>query len=221
VARADVIAFTDADCRPAADWLERGLTGLERDGVDLVSGRVEMKLGPEPTVSEMLSASADIHQAAFVWGGWGATANLFVNGGVFARVGRFNDGLISGGDLEFGRRATAAGFLIWYCDDAVVHHAPRRTLSLMRKAFRTGYGQAQIVRHGTGPAADPSLYRTHWRTLVPIPRRNAEMWGTERLREAGYDPKPAELKRLDVASRLLGIWPRFLGYVAGSLAHRR
>jgi glycosyltransferase involved in cell wall biosynthesis len=219
-ARASVIAFTDADCLPAPDWLERGLAGLEREGVDLVSGRVEMTLGPSPTVGEMLSACADIHQAAFVWGGWGATANLFVNGRVFARVGRFNDAVISAGDLEFGRRATEAGFLIWYCDEAVVHHSPRRAIGVVRKAFRTGFGQAQIVRHGTGPAANAGLYRTHWKTLSPFPRRGRELWGIERLRDAGYQPTTADLKRLDVASRLIGVWPRFLGYLAGSVGSR-
>lgn len=39
-ARAPVLAFTDSDCEPAPDWLERGLAHIA-GGADLVQGRTE------------------------------------------------------------------------------------------------------------------------------------------------------------------------------------
>jgi glycosyltransferase involved in cell wall biosynthesis len=30
LARGDILAFTDADCLPAADWIEHGLAALQR-----------------------------------------------------------------------------------------------------------------------------------------------------------------------------------------------
>jgi glycosyltransferase involved in cell wall biosynthesis len=38
VARGEVLAFTDQDCRPMPDWLERGVRAL--DGADVVGGRI-------------------------------------------------------------------------------------------------------------------------------------------------------------------------------------
>jgi glycosyltransferase involved in cell wall biosynthesis len=219
LARGESLAFTDADCRPARDWLERGLARLDLEGADMVSGPVEMRLGPRPTIGEMLSACADLNQGLFVWGGWGATANLFVDRRVFGRVGRFNDGLVSAGDLEFGLRAREAGFQIWYFDDIVVRHAPRRAAAVARKAFRTGIGQAQLVRGGLGPSRDPGMYRTRPLDLVPFAKWRGP-WGTERLREAGYEPSWADLRRMEVASRLLGILPRAAGYSVGRIARR-
>lgn len=218
VAAGEVLAFTDSDCRPAPDWLAQGLAGLEDQGVDLVAGNVEMRLGPRPAISEMLSASADLNQGAFAFlGGWGATANLFVNRRVFERIGPFNGELISGGDLELGLRAREAGFEIWYCDDAVVAHPPRRGLAVPKKAFRTGFGQAQIVRKGRGPAADPGMYRTRLRSLVPRPGLPLDV---ERVVEAGYEPTAAEMRRLSLAAYPLGSWPRFLGYRIGRVVTR-
>lgn len=218
-AAGEVLAFTDADCRPAPDWLERGLACLREQKVDLVAGQIETRLGPRPSIAEMLSASADLNQGAFAFlGGWGATANLFVTRRVFDRIGSFNSKLISGGDLEFGLRAREAGFAIWYCADAVVAHPPRRGLAVPRKAFRTGFGQGQIVRNGSGPAADPGMYRTRLRDLVP---KLGGVWETDRLREAGHEPSAAELRRLKLASYPLGSWPRVLGYMTARLLDRR
>ncbi len=219
VAGGEILAFTDSDCRPEPDWLERGLGGMAEHSVDLGAGRVQMRLRPRPAISEMLSACADLNQNAFAYfGGWGATANLFVARRVFDRIGPFNPKLISGGDLEFGLRAREAGFAIWYLEDAVVRHPPRRGVAVPRKAFRTGFGQAQVVSNGSGPASDPAMYSTKLRALVPRLRRKP--WGTDRLREAGYEPSRRELRLLNLASYPLGSWPRYLGYLAGSLGAR-
>jgi glycosyltransferase involved in cell wall biosynthesis len=64
VARAPVLAFTDADCRPAPDWLERGLVAL-RDA-DLVAGAVELPLGPRPTLAAALDVACGLDQARYV-----------------------------------------------------------------------------------------------------------------------------------------------------------
>lgn len=220
LARADAIAFTDADCRPAPDWLERGLARLGQEDSHLVSGPVRMRLPSRPTVGEMLSACADLNQGIFAFGGWGATANLWVDRRVFARVGRFNDGLISAGDLEFGLRAREAGFRIWYFEDVVVEHAPRRAGAVARKAFRTGVGQAQLVRGGTGPSRDRTMYRSPLLSLVPFANWPGP-WGHDRLREAGYEPRNGDFWRLEVGSKLLGVLPRMVGYRLGRLPRPR
>jgi GT2 family glycosyltransferase len=60
--------------------------------------------------------------------GYAATANLWVRSGVVEQVGPFRADLLSSGDLEWGRRAAAAGFVTTYDDTVVVSHRPRTTL---------------------------------------------------------------------------------------------
>jgi glycosyltransferase involved in cell wall biosynthesis len=119
-ARADVLAFTDADCFPAPDWLRRGL-GAVADA-DLVQGRVAAD--PSAVVGPFdRSVTVDAERGLY------ETANLIVRRGLFERLGGFEDWLPArlgkplAEDLWFGWRARRAGARTAYCDDAVVHHA--------------------------------------------------------------------------------------------------
>jgi glycosyltransferase involved in cell wall biosynthesis len=119
-ARADVLAFTDADCAPAPGWLAAGLAAL--DDADLVQGRV----APEPGASLGpfdRSLWIDAESGLF------ETANLFVTRAAFERVGGFEEWLDTGGtkliaeDVWFGWRAVRAGSRMRFSPEALVHHA--------------------------------------------------------------------------------------------------
>src|SRR5206468_1800917 len=89
-----------------------------------------------------------------------ATANLFVEARVFDDVGPFDAGLVSSGDLDLCRRATAVGHRLVYAPDAVVVHPPRATLGeTWRLHRRLGAGWAQLARRDGGPSPrrDPAL----------------------------------------------------------------
>jgi hypothetical protein len=89
-----------------------------------------------------------------------ATANLFVRRDVFNGVGLFRPELMASGDLEFGQRATAAGYKLVFSAAAEVSHTPRTTLrdtwALHRKL---GSGFAELARAGmrSSPWKDPAL----------------------------------------------------------------
>jgi GT2 family glycosyltransferase len=166
-----VLAFTDADCEPAQDWLERGLAALSEPGAGMVAGHIEIPLGPRPSPASIIDVTRHLDQERAVRSGFCATANLFVRREVFQRVGQFNDRLISGGDGEFGNRATAAGVELRYGADVVVSHPPRtRPRELARKAYRLGFGAAQQRAHAEGPLRTrphicrrPGAYVPHFR----------------------------------------------------------
>jgi glycosyltransferase involved in cell wall biosynthesis len=119
-ARNDALAFLDADCWPAADWLSAGAAALERD--DLVQGRVlpdpDADLGP---FDRTLAVGA-MH-------GLFESANLFVVRERFERVGGFPPGLEGPGeapfgeDVLFGWRLRRDGAGTAFCERAVVYHA--------------------------------------------------------------------------------------------------
>lgn len=146
--RADVVAFTDADCRPAPDWLERAVAALDESGTGVVAGRVEvLPAHPgRPGAVELHDARTSFPQREFVarWG-FGATADLVVRREVLDRVGPFRAELVSGGDAEWGERAAAAGHRAVYRDDVVVRHPARRTVrAMVRKTRRTTRGSEHL-----------------------------------------------------------------------------
>lgn len=114
-----VLAFLDADCRPAPGWLAAGVRAIA--GADLVQGRVlpdpDVRLGP---FDRTLSVGA-VH-------GLFESANLFVRRELFERAGGFPAGLEASGDAPFGEdvifgwRAQRAGARTSFCEQALAYH---------------------------------------------------------------------------------------------------
>lgn len=145
-AAAPVLAFTDADCLPRSDWLENGLRALEQHDAGLAGGHVEVLLESRPTVAALIDLGRHLHQERNVAAGFGATANLFVRRAVYDAIGGFDQRLRSGGDLEFGLRATAHGHRLLYAASAVVEHPARSAGSeLAAKSLRLGRSRAQLA----------------------------------------------------------------------------
>lgn len=141
LARGEIIAFTDADCIPAADWIEKGVATIVRmSHCGLVAGRVN--LFPQdpnnPTAIELYERRTALLQKEYVEvGGFGATANIFTSKVVFERMGLFDEDLKSGGDIEWSRRVSSHGYHLAYADDVCVTHPARRSFEqLYRKVTR-------------------------------------------------------------------------------------
>lgn len=148
-ARGAVIAFLDADCLPDIGWLQAGVECLQANPVAaLVAGNIELTYGAQRlTPAECFEKAFAFRQAQNVEQGVAVTANLIVRRDVFDAVGWFDENMMSGGDFEWTRRATAAGFKLVYCPDAVVRHPARSTLaSLAHKARRVSAGSMAL--HG-------------------------------------------------------------------------
>src|SRR5688500_8808816 len=140
-----VLAFTDSDCVPDPQWLERGLELLAAEPGTRVTGPIPVFREPG---SSYLAFVYDFHtafkQAQAVAKGSCATANLIVARNVFDQVGPFNPALVSGGDTEWGERAHRAGVPIRYDERVRVAHPARRTLAeIIRKKRRVAGSEAQ------------------------------------------------------------------------------
>jgi glycosyltransferase involved in cell wall biosynthesis len=152
-ARGAVLAFTDADCRPAPDWLAAGLSRLRRNpDVDLVGGavRVAGSAGAQPTLAERYEALTAFPQERYVREmDFAVTANLFVRRSVMEALHGFDAGLQSGGDRDFGQRAKAAGHRLVYEASALVMHPARATMQqLVNKARRVAAGEMDLWAKG-------------------------------------------------------------------------
>lgn len=126
LATGDVLAFTDADCIPAVNWLENGVkTLLEQPDCGLVAGEVAVffKDSARPTAVELYEQIYAFPQKTYViQQRFGVTANIFTFRGVINRTGLFDASLKSGGDLDWGQRVFSLGYPQIYADNVCVAH---------------------------------------------------------------------------------------------------
>lgn len=136
VARGDIVAFTDTDCVPSAEWLTAGVQLLSDTAI--AAGRIAFTFkGSKPSAAELLDSQFYLQQETYVrQEQYGATANLFVWREVFTTIGGFNTQLPNLGDKEWCQRAYQAGFSIRYCATAIVEHPARQLSALLAKARR-------------------------------------------------------------------------------------
>jgi len=118
--RAPLIAFTDDDCRPAADWLERLLDASAREGGSFIlQGRTE----PDPDERRRLYGLAR-SQTIVSPSGWYETCNMVYPRELLERLGGFDERFDGGGeDTDLALRALAEGAHPRYVDEARVWHA--------------------------------------------------------------------------------------------------
>jgi GT2 family glycosyltransferase len=141
-ARGAALAFLDSDCRPAPDWLERGLAALETASV--IGGRVDVLVTDPAAMSatEAFEMVFAFNNEGYVRDkGFSVSANLFVRRDVWEVVGGFRDGISE--DVDWCWRARDAGFPVAYAPEARVGHPARRDWSELvrkwRRLTREGY----------------------------------------------------------------------------------
>jgi GT2 family glycosyltransferase len=201
-ARAELIAFTDADCVASPGWLE-GYLACE-DGSPLRAGPVLVQTGDPPNLVERYESLWRFGQQAWVVQGWAATANLCVTRDAFARTGGFDPAYRHiGEDVDFCVRARRAGQALGWCPGAVVSHTTEdRLWPVLKRAFFHGYSSGQCWhRVGVGQRA--------WRDPIPA------LAGDRALRQFGASPEgfaPDEWRRLLRVAR-----PAHAARVLGSL----
>ncbi len=164
-AAADLIAFTDGDCRAAPGWLEAVRGCLDRS--PLVAGPVRLATGSPPSRCERLELLWRFSQEENVRDrGWAASANLGIQRAAFAAIGGFDPGYHHiGEDVDLCLRAGAAGHRLGYCPDAVIHHAAETAVGpILRRAFRHGFSSTQHYRRL--PMAVGWRYWRHPRPVV-------------------------------------------------------
>jgi glycosyltransferase involved in cell wall biosynthesis len=145
VALGQIFAFTDADCVPHSDWIEKGvarLACLQRPA--LVGGHIQMTyLNPAmPRIVELYDAIANLRQEFVVTERhFAVTANAFASRKVFEEVGVFDPRLKSNGDWEWGQRVYKKQIVQVFAAEVIVEHAARASLrALMKQVLRTTGG---------------------------------------------------------------------------------
>jgi GT2 family glycosyltransferase len=153
-ATGDVIAFTDADCCPHADWLARLSVPLADASIGAVAGRLASTppRGVIETFSSLFTLQAPAlaarHTRWTPWTGGFPTANLAVRRELLQRLGGFDESIrIYGEDYDLCARIYSTGAAIAYTPAAVVEHQHRVALRpMLRQAFGFGRSHAWLMR---------------------------------------------------------------------------
>ncbi|MGM0558426.1 MAG: glycosyltransferase family A protein [Myxococcota bacterium] len=177
-ANGEFIAFTDADCIPARDWLNAGLTILRKHPeVGLVAGPIDVFAPSEENASwvEKYEIEKAFPQEQFVQEyRFGATANIFTRRQVIEELGRFDAQLFSGGDREFGNRVDASRWSLLYSEHPRIRHPARRNLTEMTsKMKRVAAGLHQFHFGGNSSRIEDLRALLHLAKKSPPPIRYA------------------------------------------------
>ncbi|WP_299413454.1 glycosyltransferase [Acaryochloris sp. IP29b_bin.148] len=154
IAKGSILAFTDADCIPSPDWIEKGVQSLQSiQNCGLVAGKIQFSYQDplRPNSIELCDSVLYLQQDLYLkYSKFGATANIFTFKEVFSEVGLFDSSLKSGGDYEWGQRVFAAGYQQLYSEDAYVSHPARYSFQqLYKKILRTTRGPFDLSRKNT------------------------------------------------------------------------
>jgi len=152
VSNGEVLAFTDSDCVPAPDWIEKGVEALQKmRAPGIACGRVELFFrDPDNlTAAELYEKIYAFRQEDYAKEGHCVTANVFVPREVFEKTGFFDTALVTCQDKEWSERAVSAGYKLVYAGDAAVSHPARHTLGdLAKKCRALTAGFHQLERRG-------------------------------------------------------------------------
>lgn len=147
VASGDIIAFTDADCVPAPDWVSSATEFFEKNpDADVIGGSIVVTplIQGRPTAMERYDMLVNFRQKHYIERyQFAATANMIVRRSALESTGSFDEEVFSfygGEDRDWGIRCAAAGCIIRYAPDVMVTHPAQRSPSRFMGKF------ADIVR---------------------------------------------------------------------------
>lgn len=146
IAKGEIIALLDSTCYPVNNWLEDALHCFDSTNSDLIAGEVGFRFKNErPSAGEYFDSVTNIKMKESVTERKVAkTANLFVKKSVFDKIGLFQEGIRSGGDVAWTAMATGSGFKLSFCEKAMVKKEARGLKELIKKQYRVGKGQPVI-----------------------------------------------------------------------------
>jgi GT2 family glycosyltransferase len=195
----ELIAFTDADCVPAAGWLEALAACLA--STPLAAGPVRVTAGAQPTMAERFDLLWRGPQERYVAAGVAGSGNLGIRREAFERLGGYDGRFHAGEDTDLCLRAQDAGLELAWCPAAEVSHPAATGLhAVARRGFEQGVSARRLARAHPGRSG-----RRYWTSPGGLVRRGAAL---RALSVEPVDDRGVELAaRIDYGARMAGsLW---------------
>lgn len=162
----EIVAFTDSNKTPSAEWINEGVRALEQNRADLVGGEILFSLSEKPSAAEVFDAAFFNNNRTLVASeGAAVTGNLFIRREIMRDVGIFPNRFRSGMDVWWTRKAVSQGYKLVFSEQAVVTCKPRKFVSLMKKSIRVGTSHP-IIRKKAGDST-LKIFGNIIRTFAP------------------------------------------------------
>jgi len=166
IARGDIIAFTDSDCRVSPDWLSLGVKAFESELVAIVTGTILHK--PEQQVTYFSRSHDAVTQEHPSY----PAQNAMFRKSVFLQFGGFEETLcfrnfrnrqVECADTDLAWRIKEGGYETVFIKDMIVYHEIelQTALNWVVEPFRLFVVPALVKRH---PGLRPRLLR--WRIFM-------------------------------------------------------
>jgi glycosyltransferase involved in cell wall biosynthesis len=144
-ARGSVIAFTDDDCRPPPEWLERSLDAARRHPGAVVQGRTV----PDPHEAYLIGVPSAFSQYIEPPGPYAQACNIVYPRELLERLGGFDEVFHAGEDADLALRARKSGAAYVGAPEALTYHAVTTPtlLARLRGVRRWGDLPGLMKRH--------------------------------------------------------------------------
>ena len=158
-ANSDVIALIDADCRAHPDWLRIALQTLRSSPECTILGG-DVRIWRD---DKELFTAIEAYEAVFAYRfklyierhGYSGTGNLVVRRADFEKIGPFA-GIQFAEDMDWGHRATGAGFCFRYVPEMIVFHPARRSLRELYAKWD------RHIRHQLNMEREKPIWKIRW-----------------------------------------------------------
>lgn len=153
----EFVAFTDSDCVPQPDWVDRLIAGFSGSGVAGVGGSVKSaevcRLGEYIDMTGILNPATNTEGEVL----WIITANAAFRRDVLMETGLFDERFRKPGgeEPELCMRIRQRGYRLEHRKDAVVYHHHRQTVISLLKTT-ANYGEGRYVSEMIGCRENPS-----------------------------------------------------------------
>ena len=156
-AQGAILAFVDADCVIAPDWIEKGLLNFREPHVAAAGSPTNV-----PPAATWVERAWELHRhranrRKLV--DWLPTVSLLVRRSAFRRVGGFNDALATCEDVDLGYRLAAHHRLVSDPDIKSIHLGEPRSLwrFFTKEIWRGKQNLTGLLSHGLRLSEVPSL----------------------------------------------------------------
>ncbi|MDY6901980.1 MAG: glycosyltransferase [Cyanobacteriota bacterium] len=145
----EIIAFTDADCRPQPQWLDELVQPFINHNIVIVAG--EITALPAYSLLERYADKQETlsqkHTLANKFCAYGQTANLAIRRLALEKAGLFRPYLTTGGDADICWRILQLEIgKLEFAPQAIVQHRHRNTLKELKSQWKR-YGRSNSYLH--------------------------------------------------------------------------
>ena len=148
-ATGDILAFTDADCRPQPDWLEKLIAPFSDSSIGIVAGEIVAMPGKTllEKYADRQNTLSQKHTLAHPFCAYGQTANLAIRRLALEKVGIFRRYLTTGGDADIcWRILRKTDWQLQFAPTAIVQHRHRQSMKELENQWRR-YGRSNLYLH--------------------------------------------------------------------------